>query len=206
VNEHGVWMASVAATIEDVIRSHSPFMFDDDFDEYHVNRAMEGLSNDEFSDSFEEFEQVFANCNECGDIGVLEKECWCGGTFDVSRDPNVVPVDVEVPANEPTVSASVPIVEAFNQLWGGRALMNGLRTQVEDPPQNPHVEIPLRKHQDVGAKPSTDGVEPESRRCTGCGSIDLFHQQSPFACLCGSLRSIPWFGVPEDKIKVATID
>jgi len=55
---------------------------------------------------------------------------------------------------------------------------------------------------DVGPKPAVDGEEPESRLCTGCGSIDHFFQTPPFKCLCGSLNSQPatddWFGIALD--------
>jgi hypothetical protein len=102
VNEHGVWMASVAAPIEDVIHSHSPSMFDDDFDDYHVRKAMEREATDEFSDSFEDI----------GDIKVLTKECWCGGIFDVSRDPNVVEIPHVLEPQEVGAMPSVDRVEA----------------------------------------------------------------------------------------------
>ena len=36
----------------------------------------------EFSDVFKEFDPMFANCNNCGDTGLITKTCWCGGTFD----------------------------------------------------------------------------------------------------------------------------
>ncbi len=102
--DYGVWMASVAAPIEDVIRSHSPCMFDDDFDEYQVRRAMEreasgfsGLeaSYDDFAHAIHNLKLTFADCNECGDIGVLAEECWCGGRFNVRRHVVEIPHEHE---------------------------------------------------------------------------------------------------------------
>ena len=36
----------------------------------------------ELSDSFEGFNPVFANCNNCGDTGIITKTCGFGGNFD----------------------------------------------------------------------------------------------------------------------------
>ena len=41
-----------------------------------------GDYSSEMSDSFEGFHPVFANCNRCGNTGIITKSCDCGGTFD----------------------------------------------------------------------------------------------------------------------------
>jgi hypothetical protein len=40
VHEEGVWMAAVDDPTEESIRSHSPNMFDDNYDEYHYQKAL----------------------------------------------------------------------------------------------------------------------------------------------------------------------
>ena len=39
-------------------------------------------TSSELSSSFEGFHPVFANCNQCGNTGIITKSCNCGGTFD----------------------------------------------------------------------------------------------------------------------------
>ena len=177
----------------------------------------------DFSDLVEEldFDQVFANCNSCGDTGVLDEDCWCGGMFNISRDPNVLPVDpnivpVEVPTTPAAGNSASNTIDEFNCWWGGRVIISDYSSGIHvscttylEPavpweshhpfrelnvasskpavPRNHPFGEPNFNPQDVGAKPGADGEEPESHRCTGCGCVDLFHQQSPFACLCGIL-------------------
>ena len=167
-----------------------------------------------FEDSVEELEvaQIFANCNSCGDIGVLEKDCWCGGCFNISRDPNVFSGLFEPAAphdalrNRNAVStggwehaASRPIASTEPAApWGLNAL--------GEPAARPQMICcstgePLSPG-DFGPKPCADGEEPESRLCTGCGGIDRFLLTPPFACLCGNLKSQPasdeWLGIALD--------
>jgi len=173
-----------------------------------------------FEDSVEELEvaQTFANCNSCGDIGVLEKDCWCGGCFDISRNPDVfadqvlqhAARDADPPVRwADTVSpggwnsaGSRPVVSTEPDTpgapWGRNAL-----GEPNPFPRPIHFATgePLSPG-DFGPKPGVDGEEPESRLCTGCGNIDLFLQTPPFQCLCGSLKSQPaaddWFGIALD--------
>jgi hypothetical protein len=255
VYEEGVWMAAVDDPIDDSIRSHSPNMFDDNYDEYHYQKALklerdtkleqdyhdlleetllgfgievkrvdpiEELNLDEliFEDSVEELEvaETFANCNSCGDIGVLAKDCWCGGCFNISRDPNVFADQVLEHAAHDAISperwcdtvspggwnpaGSRPVVStepaAPAAPWG----LNALGEPAADPcPICVSTGEPLSPG-DFGPKPGVDGEEPESRRCTRCGGIDCFFQTPPFKCLCGSLKSQPaaddWFGIALD--------
>ena len=248
-------MAAVDDPIDESIRSHSPNMFDDNYDEYHYQKALkleretkleqdyhdlleetllgfgievkrvdpiEELNLDEliFEDSVEELEvaETFANCNSCGDIGVLAKDCWCGGCFNISRDPNVFADQVLEHAAHDAISperwcdtvspggwnpaGSRPVVStepaAPAAPWG----LNALGEPAADPrPICVSTGEPLSPG-DFGPKPGVDGEEPESRRCTRCGGIDCFFQTPPFKCLCGSLKSQPaaddWFGIALD--------
>ena len=247
VHEEGVWMAAVDDPIEGSIRSHSPNMFDEDQEAcnaYHYKRTLEddpdflssmmanvasesGEEVDEldlvFEDSVEELEfaQIFANCNSCGDIGVLEKDCWCGGCFDVSRNPTVVADQIL----EPTARDAGWGDTVSPGGWGDTVSPGGwnstgsIVSTKPDAPGAPWGRNSLGEPNpfprpvcfstgeplspgDFGPKPGMDGEEPESRRCTSCGSIDHFRQTPPFKCLCGSLKSEPtaddWFGIALD--------
>jgi hypothetical protein len=206
------------------------------------------LNNLLFEDSVEELEfaQIFANCNSCGDIGVLEKDCWCGGCFNISRDPNVFVDQVLesaardnqvlesaardtvspggwTPAGSRPVVSTEPAAPAVP--WSDIVSSGGWNpagSVVSTEPAAPAAPWGLNalgepaacpqyfcastgeplSPGDVGPKPAVDGEEPESRLCTGCGSIDHFFQTPPFKCLCGSLNSQPatddWFGIALD--------
>ena len=198
---------------------------------------IEELNLDEliFEDSVEELEvaETFANCNSCGDIGVLEKDCWCGGCFNISRDPNVFVDQVLESAARDTVSPggwnpvvstepAAPAVPWADTVSPGGWNPAGSHPVVSTEPAAPAAPWGLNalgepaacpqyicastgeplSPGDFGPKPGVDGEEPESRLCTGCGSIDHFFQTPPFKCLCGSLKSQPaaddWFGIALD--------
>ena len=103
-------------------RIHPLCLLDEDYDKYHYRKAViEAAEEDkeaakladeeaaEFSDSFKGCEPILANCNNCGDTGVINGTCLCGGKlFDYDYDPpNTVPVDV-LPI-EPDVLAADPV-------------------------------------------------------------------------------------------------
>ena len=129
---------------------------------------------------FEEFDPMFANCNNCGDTGVMTKACWCGGSFKPTNVPSSMLSDATI--DGPSIA---PLEEPINVSFCGSSTI-------------------------TGPKSCADGEVPESRCYTNCGMIDMFHQQSPFACcLCSSGgASVPtpedeWYGIPIESTSAA---
>lgn len=79
--------------------------------EARVNQMLELTIKDaevegEFSNSFEEFDPRFANCNNGGDTGVITKICWCGGSFELTDVPSSVPSDAPISSDAPIADPS----------------------------------------------------------------------------------------------------